>query len=144
MDHHDLIFEISQSEYDALIRACFTKWLEQLLSWTRQKYIRTLKRQLDTVSLDHLLENGFHPVTPSPEQLFSSNEAFLFEEQRLALAYQEIPLKRRKILEMLFIQQLSPELIAEKLNCTVQHVYNQRSKALRHLRQNLKEGEPHE
>ena len=62
---------------------------------------------------------------------------FDFMESRLADAFRELPLMRRRILEMLFVEELSPVEIAAKLLCTVQHVYNQRSLAIKRLRQQM-------
>lgn len=64
-------------------------------------------------------------------------DSFDFEEQRLADAFRELPLMRRRILEMLFVEDLTPSEIAAKLHCSVQHVYNQRSLAIKRLRERL-------
>lgn len=64
-------------------------------------------------------------------------DSFDFEEQRLAEAFRELPLMRRRILEMLFVEELAPSEIAAKLHCSVQHVYNQRSLAIKRLRERL-------
>jgi sigma-70, region 4 len=66
-----------------------------------------------------------------------SPDSFDFEEQRLAEAFRELPLMRRRILEMLFVEELTPSEIAAKLHCSVQHVYNQRSLAIKRLRERL-------
>ena len=66
-----------------------------------------------------------------------SPDSFDFEEQRLAEAFRELPLMRRRILEMLFVEDLTPSEIAAKLHCSVQHVYNQRSLAIKRLRERL-------
>lgn len=65
--------------------------------------------------------------------------SFEFEEERLAAAFRNLPIKRQQILEMLFIEQMKPEEIARVLNCSVQHIYNRRSSALKALRFALKE-----
>ena len=62
---------------------------------------------------------------------------FDFAEQHLADAFRELPLMRRRILELLFVDELSPTEIAQKLHCSVQHVYNQRSLAIKRLRERL-------
>ena len=91
-------------------------------------------KQLQTVPLEEadvaivdtaLLSAG---VTP---------DSFDFEEQRLAEAFRELPLMRRRILEMLFVEELTPSEIAANLHCSVQHVYNQRSLAIKRLRERL-------
>ena len=57
-----------------------------------------------------------------------------FEEEKLSEAFRTLPLMKRRILTMLFVEQLSPREIASHLNCSVQYVYNQRSLALKSLR----------
>lgn len=71
------------------------------------------------------------------EQTVSVANGFDFMESRLADAFRELPLMRRRILEMLFVEERSPVEIAAKLHCTVQHVYNQRSLAIKRLRQQM-------
>lgn len=75
------------------------------------------------------------------ETLFSHVEHtandFDFEEERLARAYSSLPLMRREILRLLFVEDLKADEIARRLNCSIQHVYNQRSLALKRLRQLL-------
>ena len=53
-------------------------------------------------------------------------DAFAFEEERLADAFANLPIKRQRILTMLFVEERKPEEIAKELNCSPQHVYDQR------------------
>lgn len=55
-------------------------------------------------------------------------------------AYAEMPLMQKEILRLLFVEEMKPGLIAKKLNCSPQYVYNQRFKALQKFRQALSEG----
>lgn len=65
---------------------------------------------------------------------YKSGRDFDFEEEKLSEAFRTLPLMKRRILTMLFVEQLSPREIASHLNCSVQYVYNQRSLALKSLR----------
>ena len=67
----------------------------------------------------------------------SQKMTFDFEEERLAKAFYELPLMKRKILEMLFVEEIKPEEIAKKLNCSSQYVYNQKFRAIKTLREQL-------
>lgn len=90
--------------------------------------------------LTHLKANTHHGVKARHTALLSAGvtpDSFDFEEQRLAEAFRELPLMRRRILEMLFVEELTPSEIAAKLHCSVQHVYNQRSLAIKRLRERL-------
>ena len=116
------------------LRGRFTRWIVITAKNAQKNYLRAEKKQLQTVPLEEadvaivdtaLLSAG---VTP---------DSFDFEEQRLAEAFRELPLMRRRILEMLFVEELTPSEIAAKLHCSVQHVYNQRSLAIKRLRERL-------
>ena len=56
-------------------------------------------------------------------------------------AFYELPLMKRKILEMLFVEEIKPEEIAKKLNCSSQYVYNQKFRAIKTLREQLCKGD---
>ena len=98
------------------LRGRFTRWIVITAEHAQKNYLRAEKKQLQTVPLEEadvaiadtaLLSAG---VTP---------DSFDFEEQRLAEAFRELPLMRRRILEMLFVEELTPSEIAAKLHCSV-------------------------
>lgn len=49
---------------------------------------------------------------------------------------------RQKVLEMLFVQELTPLEISKRMHCSVKYVYDQKYLALQKLRR-LLGGEPH-
>ena len=123
------------------LRARFTGWLDTVIYCAKLRYMEKQKRVKATVPIDDVPESflGYQ------ETLFSHVERtandFDFEEERLAIAYSSLPLMRREILRLLFVEDLKADEIARRLNCSIQHVYNQRSLALKRLRQLLeKEG----
>lgn len=123
------------------LRARFTGWLDTVIYRAKLRYMEKQKRLKATVPIDDVPESflGYQ------ETLFSHVERtandFDFEEERLAIAYSSLPLMRREILRLLFVEDLKADEIARRLNCSIQHVYNQRSLALKRLRQLLeKEG----
>lgn len=124
------------------LRAKFTAWLDVIIYRARLKYIRKLNHQIPTISLDELDEDR----QPTTEQdMFSEMNAdahtFVFEEQALARAFAELPIKRQRILEMLFVEEKKPAEIAKALNCTEAYIYNQKHRALEKLRAVLEEGD---
>ena len=122
-------------EHDEL-RARFTAWLDIMAYRARLKYIRKLDQQLPTISLDELDESS-QPASEQDvayETISTLTQSFLFEEQRLALAFSELPIKKQRILEMLFIEERKPAEIAKELNCSEAYVYNQKHRALQKLR----------
>lgn len=122
-----------------VLRARFTKWLEKLIKNARIDYLRQLKNVPETISIDSLFEDE-QLVGDSDVTISDSKTAFDFEEERLAKAFYEFPLMKRRILEMLFVEEIKPEEIAKRLNCSAQYVYNQRSRAIKKLREQLNKG----
>ena len=122
-----------------VLRARFTKWLEKLIKNARIDYLRQLKNVPETISIDSLFEDE-QLVGDSDVTISDSKTAFDFEEERLAKAFYELPLMKRRILEMMFVEEIKPEEIAKRLNCSAQYVYNQRSRAIKKLREQLNKG----
>lgn len=128
-----------QNEPDVL-RARFTNWIEKLIKNAKIDYIRQLnKAEPEFVSIDELFEDeqliGAHDVVISEDK-----DSFDFQEEKLAEAFYKLPLMKRKILELLFIECIKPEEIASRLNCSPQYVYNQKFLALKQLRKKLDKG----
>lgn len=128
-----------QNEPDVL-RARFTNWIEKLIKNAKIDYIRQLnKAEPEFVSIDELFEDeqliGARDVVISEDK-----DSFDFQEERLAEAFYKLPLMKRKILELLFIECIKPEEIASRLNCSPQYVYNQKFLALKQLRKKLDKG----
>ena len=107
------------------LRGRFTRWIVITAENAQKNYLRAEKKQLQTVPLEEtdgaIVDTALLSAGVSPD-------SFDFEEQRLAEAFRELPLMRRRILEMLFVEELTP---------SVQHVYNQRSLAIKRLRERL-------
>ena len=100
----------------------------------QKNYLRTEGKRPKTISIDEIELPITDTLLPKIETVSGS---FDFAEQQLADAFRELPLMRRRILELLFVDELSPAEIAQKLHCSVQHVYNQRSLAIKRLRERL-------
>lgn len=117
------------------LRARFTAWLDIIVYRAKLKYIRKLEQQITTISLDELDENS-QPASRHDmiSEISSGAKSFMFEEQKLARAFAELPIKRQRILEMLFVEEKKPAEIAKELNCTEAYVYNQKHRALDKLR----------
>lgn len=125
-----------------LLKARFTRWLNTTIYHARIDYIRKNSQDYEMVSIEELSEEIL--VTNDEERNWINNienkNAFDFEEKKLAKAFYELPLMRQRILTMLFVEDKKSEEIAAELQCSVQHVYNQRSLALKKLRAMLNEG----
>lgn len=120
------------------LRARFTAFLQIMVRRSRLNYLAKIKNRPETVSLEELPDI----MDPASEiRLSGDQKDFEFEEDRLAQAFATLPLMRKTILKLLFVDELSPQEIAAKLHCSVRHVYNQRSLALKRLRLLLKGGD---
>lgn len=122
-----------QQENADVLRARFTKWLDIVIYRAKLKYLRKNEAKLETVSFEELPEHS-QPVYEGDLQQVASKTDFDFEEERLANAFAKLPIKRRQILTKLFVEEKKPEEIARELNCSAQHVYDQRYQALKKLR----------
>ena len=123
------------------LRARFTKWMETVVYRAKLKYIRKQGRELETVSIEDVSEDILTwDETGYCLDTVTKNE-FVFEEERLADAFSQLPLMRKEVLRLLFVEEMEPAEIAKRMNCSVQHVYNQRSLAIKKLRQQLENEE---
>ena len=130
----------STDEYDDL-RIRFTSWLETLIKRAKINYIQKEARRLETISLDDLPDDFEIPfIDEGLLRISIIVDDFAFEEERLAAAYAELPLMRRQILKMLFVDEMQVGEIADKLNCSPRYVSNQKLKGLNHLRKKMTEG----
>lgn len=116
------------------LRGRFTRWIVITAQNAQKNYLRTEGKRPKTISIDEIELPITDTLLPKIETVSGS---FDFAEQQLADAFRELPLMRRRILELLFVDELSPAEIAKKLHCSVQHVYNQRSLAIKRLRERL-------
>ena len=123
--------------YDEL-KGRFTVWLEKVVRNAKINYIKKLKREPQLVYLEEIPESVLTTQSSSYE-VYTKSE-FEFEEERLSKAFLKLPLMRKRILTMLFVENISPDEISKRLNCSPQYVYNQRYKALKALKNELDKG----
>ena len=123
-------------QYEGIIFYRFTAWIKIVVKHTKIDYIRHLKSQLRELPLEEVIETC--PSSCCSDEWIELDRAFDFENELLNEAISNLPPKRREVLEMSFILELTPEEIATNLGCTVQHVYNQKSLALKDLSNALK------
>lgn len=122
------------------LRARFTNWLNKLIYRAKLNYLKKQKNNPIMLSLDDIPEENLRSTDMESLVEASDTNSFEFEEEKLAKVFYELPLMKQKILIMLFVEEKTPNAIAKKLNCSVQHVYNQRSLAIKTLRILLMKG----
>ena len=123
--------------YDEL-KGRFTVWLEKVVRNAKINYIKKLKCEPQLVYLEEIPELVL-TTQSSSDEVYTKSE-FEFEEERLSKAFSKLPLMRKRILTMLFVENISPDEISKRLNCSPQYVYNQRYKALKALKNELDKG----
>lgn len=131
--------EIKNTQHDEL-RARFTSWLDITLIRARSDYIDQLRNHPTVASLDSIPAD----LIADPYDCFAAVERssvdFEFEEAKLAEAFSKLPLMRREVLRLLFVEMKEPAEIAAILHCSTNYVHLQKSRALKRLRELLSEG----
>lgn len=125
---------------DDVLFCRFTAWLKVVVKRAKIDYIRRLKRHSNEVSIEdeELTDKLYYEPHNRTEDEIGG---FSFENQSLAMAMKKISVKRRRVLELLFIHNFTPDEVASEMRCSVQHIYNMRSLAINDLRRILeKEG----
>ena len=123
------------------LRAEFTVWLDTLIRRAKLDYLRRNAVPVDIVSIEELHEDNF-PILEDEwmNRLLQQEDDFNFEQERLAMAYAQLPLLRKQILKLLFVEGLKVKEIARMLNCSSTFVSDQKRRALEALRRRLSEG----
>ena len=127
-------FVIEDDDLDLLWR--FTAYIKLLVIHAKIEYLRKqghLKKEIpsDRLIIDESV--GYEdPLPISPDE-------FDFIEEKLADAFSKLNSLRRQILTLIFVEGLSAQEVADKLNCSVDYVYLQKHRALRKLRDQLME-----
>ena len=103
------------------------------INYLKKYYSSSMSIGLSQVPEEQLTEEDGYDLGDSTE------DGFVFEEERLARAYSRLPLMRKRILTLLFVEQLEPAEIAAQLHCSVQNVYNQKYRAIKALKEWLGE-----
>lgn len=124
------------------LRAKFTRWLETIIKRAKIDYLRKYENHPEIISYEDIPEAELVDLAQSESWSNSTRHQtpYDFEEERLTKAFMELPLKRRRVMELLFLEDLSETETAKRLNCSLQYVRNQRCIALKKLRSRLMEG----
>ena len=112
------------------VRAMYTAYIERVAGYARREYLRSARYRPHEVPLDSLPEEE----APSAEDRYFPGE-LSFEEEHLSRAVYDLPLLRRQVLSMLFVEQLTALEIAERLGCPINYVYKEKHYALKKIRE---------
>lgn len=130
-------FIIEDDDHSLLGR--YTAWMVDVVDHARIDCMRRQEHWKNETAMDSIPEYEDSHEYQMP-LLFSKDE-FDFAEGRLSAAFSRLTLMRRKILTLLFVEGVSAQDVAERLNCSVKFVYNQKHEALKKLRKQLMEGD---
>ena len=125
-------------DLDGYLKARFTLWLEQLMYRTRINFLQKYYSAPESIGLAQIPEELL-AKEDEYELSAETEDGFIFEEERLAEAYSRLPLMKKRILSLSFVDQLSPAEIAERLHCSIRTVYNQKYRAIKALKEWLGE-----
>ena len=126
---------------DDILRARFTMWLNTTLIHAKERFLEKNTQKLILVPLDERLAESLEDPDDCFAHIESNQNAFDFEEERIAQAFRALPLMRREVLRLLFVEEKTPGEIAGQLHCSVNYVHQQKSRALKKLRAALMEGD---
>lgn len=121
---------------DDELRIRFTAWITVLVKRAKIDYIRRQSRQPQSVPWELIPEDEV-----CLEQEFNtaieSAESFEFDDENVAKAFSALSLLRQKILTLMYVKGKSAEQTAAILGCSVKHVFNEKSLALKKIREFL-------
>lgn len=130
----------ADNDKDGLLRARFTRWLEVTLARASRDYVAAHPEDQMEVSIEELPEATLVDPRDYYLAIERPQNSFDFEEAKLAKAFAELPIMRREVLRLLFVEDLGPKEIAGILHCSENYVHLQKSRALKKLRRTLLEG----
>jgi len=121
------------------LRALFTSWLRMTLLNAKNRYYRTQMPKIEMIPLDEIPPEQMVDPVNRYERVERTPNSFDFAEEYLAKAYSELPLMRQEVLRLLFVFEMTPEEISQKLHCSPAYIRKQKYKALATLRKLIKE-----
>jgi len=123
--------------YDDDLRNRFTAYMQKVVYHAKVDYIRRKKAQRPN---DAVCAAETPALSYEQDFRLASDADFDFEEQRLADSFASLPLIRKQILKLLFVEGLTAMEVAEELGCSLDYVYSNKRRALQKLRGQLREG----
>ena len=123
----------------------FTNWLDTLARRTRYAYIKKESKHISHACIDDVSEDVLRAEEVEISYTFSAGEGrFEFEAEWLMKAFAELSKTHKRLLELLYVEEKTPQEAAKILGCTVENIYNQRSKAFKVIKKIRREGQSNE
>ena len=119
----------------------FTNWVDTLARRTKYAYIKKESKHISHACIDDVPEDAFCVEEVEISYTFAENDGkFDFEAEWLMKAFAELSKTHKRLLELLYVEEKTPQEAAKILGCTVENIYNQRSKAFKIIKIIRKEG----
>ena len=123
----------------------FTNWVETLARRKRYAYIKKESKHVSHACIDEVPEDALRTEEVEISYTFSEGEGrFEFEVEWLMKAFAELSKTHKRLLELLYVEEKTPQEAAKILGCTVENIYNQRSKAFKVIKKIRREGKSNE
>jgi len=127
--------------HDDDLRNQFTAFMQKVVYHAKVDYIRRKKAKRPFAQV----VSAEAPELTYEQDFHSASDAdFDFEEQRLADSFASLPLIRKQILKLLFVEGLTAMEVAKELGCSLDYVYSNKRRALQKLRDQLQEGDDYD
>lgn len=123
----------------------FTNWLDTLARRTKYAYIKREYKHISHACIDDVLEDALR--ADEMEIAYSvtvGDSRFEFEAEWLMKAFAELGETHQRLLELLYVEEKTPQEAADILGCTVRNIYNQRCKAFKVIKKIGREGQSNE
>lgn len=118
------------------LRIRFTAWITVVVQRAKIDYIRKQNRQPKSVPLDEISEDEFC-TEHNFNNAIESAESFEFDDKNVAEAFSALSFMRQRILTLMFVQGKTAEQVAAILGRSVKHIFNEKSLALKQIREYL-------
>jgi len=119
----------------------FTNWLDTLARRTKYAYIKKESKHISHACIDDVPEEAFGIEEVEFSYTFTEGEGgFEFEAEWLMKAFAELSKTHKRLLELLYVEEKTPQEAATILGCTVENIYNQRCKAFKIIKKIRREG----
>ena len=123
----------------------FTNWVDTLARRTKYAYIKKESKHISHACIDDVPEDALRADEVEISYTFSEGEGkFEFEAEWLMKAFEELSKTHKRLLELLYVEDKTPQEAAKILGCTVENIYNQRSKAFKIIKKIRREGQTNE
>ena len=123
----------------------FTNWVDTLARRAKYDYIENESKHISHACIDEVPEDALRAEEVEISYTFTAGEGrFEFEAEWLMKAFDELSKTHKRLLELLYVEEKTPHEVAALLDCTVENIYNQRSKAFKIIKKIRREGKTDE